>query len=93
MHQFSASPLPPSQEQLDEQTYDEKSDLWSLGCLIYELCALSPPFNAPNQHILTAKVKAGRFKRIPSRYSSELQDIIASLLQVEVRLYGTYTYM
>ena len=74
------------QEQLDEQSYDEKSDLWSLGCLMYELCALSPPFNAPSQHVLMVKVREGRFRRIPSHYSSDLQSTIASLLRVEVSL-------
>ena len=79
--------LSPHQEQLDEQGYDEKSDLWSLGCLLYELCALSPPFNAPNQRVLGAKVRQGRFRRIPAQYSGELQSIIASLLQIQVSGY------
>lgn len=73
-----------SQEQLREQEYDERSDLWSLGCLVYELCALAPPFPAPNQQVLEMRVREGRFRRIPQQYSSELQAIIASLLQTQV---------
>ena len=73
------------QELLKEQSYDEKSDLWSLGCLIYELCALVPPFLAPNQKILAIRIKLGHYKRIPAQYSTNLQTAIASLIQTEVR--------
>ena len=44
----------------------------------------SPPFNAPNQEILTIKVKEGKFRPIPSYYSAELQVVINKLLKVDV---------
>ena len=34
-----------SPEVMQKWAYDSKSDVWSLGCLIYELCALKPPFH------------------------------------------------
>ena len=74
------------QELLREQSYNEKSDLWSLGCLIYELCALAPPFLAPNQKVLAMRIQLGQYKRIPAQYSSQLQSAITSLIQVEVRI-------
>jgi NIMA (never in mitosis gene a)-related kinase len=69
-------------EIINEKDYDEKSDIWSLGCLMYELAALKPPFSAKNSIALALKINSGRFKRLPSRYSDALQSAIAWMLQV-----------
>jgi serine/threonine protein kinase len=39
-----------SPELMQEKAYDSKSDIWSLGCLIYELCSLKPPFHEAKTH-------------------------------------------
>jgi len=39
-----------SPELMQEKSYDSKSDIWALGCLIYELCALKPPFHEAKTH-------------------------------------------
>lgn len=39
-----------SPEVMQEKAYDSKSDIWSLGCLIYELCAHKPPFHEAKSH-------------------------------------------
>eukprot|EP01086_Lenisia_limosa_P003767 TRINITY_DN1844_c0_g1_i1.p1 TRINITY_DN1844_c0_g1~~TRINITY_DN1844_c0_g1_i1.p1 ORF type:complete len:201 (+),score=42.37 TRINITY_DN1844_c0_g1_i1:608-1210(+) len=72
-----------SPEQVNEHGYNEKSDMWSLGCLIYELCALVPPFEARNQIALAVKIKAGRFSRLPRQYSEELSQIVRALIHVD----------
>lgn len=80
---FVGSPYYMSPEQFTEEMYDEKSDLWSLGCLVYELCALSPPFTAPNQRLLAIKVKEAKLKPIPSHFSASLQRNITALLHAQ----------
>ncbi|CAI8047942.1 Serine/threonine-protein kinase Nek2 [Geodia barretti] len=80
---FIGTPYYMSPEVFSEKAYDEKSDLWSLGCLIHELCTLSPPFTARDQQALAAKVLQGKVRRIPHYYSANLQSIIDSLLATE----------
>ena len=69
---------------MSKMSYNEKSDIWSLGCLLYELCALHPPFLAMDQRSLAVKIRDGRFKPIPSHFSSELSEFIKWMLQVDV---------
>ena len=70
-------------EQVNEVPYNEKCDIWSLGCLIYELVALAPPFEANNQLALAVKIKAGRVARLPEPFSDELSAVVRSMLQVD----------
>jgi serine/threonine protein kinase len=72
-----------SPEQVLGLQYNGKSDIWSLGCLVYELAALSPPFRASSQLVLEKKIRAGSFDRIPRQYSAELERVIRSMIQVE----------
>uniref|UniRef100_H0WFP7 non-specific serine/threonine protein kinase n=1 Tax=Otolemur garnettii TaxID=30611 RepID=H0WFP7_OTOGA len=72
-----------TKEQISRMSYNEKSDIWSLGCLLYELCALMPPFTAFNQKELAGKIREGKFRRIPYRYSDELNEIITRMLNLK----------
>lgn len=54
------TPLYFSPEMCEERPYNEKSDVWALGCLTYELCSLSPPFVAANQMALARSKPRGR---------------------------------
>jgi len=71
-----------SPEQINESRYNEKSDIWSAGCLLYEMSALRPPFEAKNHMALAMKIKAGKIERLPSRYSEELQRVVLWMLTV-----------
>ena len=43
------TPLYFSPELCQESPYNDKSDMWAVGCLLYEMAALRPPFTAANQ--------------------------------------------
>ncbi|XP_053736741.1 serine/threonine-protein kinase Nek2 isoform X1 [Synchiropus splendidus] len=80
---FVGTPYYMSPEQINQMSYNEKSDIWSLGCLLYELCALSPPFTAYNQRDLAEKIRVGKFRRIPCRYSEELSTLLSKMLHLK----------
>ena len=71
-----------SPEQIDETKYNEKSDIWSLGCFLYELTTFKPPFQAKNQIMLAMRIKSGKFEKINKRYSEELWRVISLMLNV-----------
>lgn len=74
------------QELIQESQYNTKSDVWALGCLIHELCALEPPFQGKTQAALTLKIKTGRSGPLPNQYSPELQRLIRAMLTIQVFL-------
>jgi serine/threonine protein kinase len=82
-HSNVGTPYYMSPEQVNEAKYNEKSDIWSVGCLLYEMTSLEPPFLANNHLSLAMKIKAGKFTRIPKNYSEELQRVISWMLSVE----------
>ena len=72
-----------SPELMQEKAYDSKSDIWSLGCLIYELCALKPPFHEAKTHAeLSVMIRNGRIPPLPKGYSPALGSIIKAMLNL-----------
>lgn len=65
-----------------DKPYNSSSDVWSVGCVIYEMAALRPPFMANDMKGLYEKVIRGIFPPIPGCYSNELMLVISSMLQV-----------
>ena len=78
----TGTPYYASPEVWKDQPYDNKSDIWSLGCVLYEMITLRPPFRAQNMEGLYNKVIKGQFNRIPDRFSNELFEIVKLLIQV-----------
>jgi len=70
-----------SPEQINDQKYNEKSDIWSTGCIIYELAALRAPFEATTHYQLAMKIKSGKLDRIPSMYTDDLWNVITSMIK------------
>ena len=80
----TGTPYYASPEVWKNQPYDNKSDVWSLGCVIYEMCKLIPPFQAKSMDELYKKIVRGFYPQIPSRYSDDLKEIIKLMIQTEV---------
>ncbi|KAJ3371786.1 Serine/threonine-protein kinase Nek2 [Kappamyces sp. JEL0680] len=76
---YVGTPFYMSPELVDSARYNSKSDMWALGCLIYELCCLEPPFISKTQSGLIDKIKEGRISPLPNHYSSELEEAVRSL--------------
>lgn len=79
---YVGTPFYMSPEICAAERYTLHSDIWSLGCVIYELCARTPPFNAKTHLQLIQKIKEGRLDPLPSIYSQDLQNVIKSCLNV-----------
>lgn len=78
----TGTPYYASPEVWRDQPYDHKSDIWSLGCVLYESVTLKPPFRAEDMQGLYKKVLRGIYPKIPSIFSNELAQIIKVLVQV-----------
>ncbi|XP_019524408.1 PREDICTED: serine/threonine-protein kinase Nek3 isoform X1 [Hipposideros armiger] len=61
--------------------YNNKSDIWSLGCILYELCTLKHPFQANSWKSLILKICQGSMSPLPSHYSYELQHLIKQMFK------------
>ena len=60
------TPFYASPEIWEGKPYDGKCDIWSIGCVIYEMAAQNPPFRAIDLKSLALKIKSGRFDNLPS---------------------------
>ena len=70
-----------SPELCEEKPYNNKSDIWALGCIIYELCTFQHPFSAKSQAGLIIKILKENPEVIGNYYSIELQNIINNIFE------------
>lgn len=77
----TGTPYYASPEVWKDEPYDAKSDIWSLGCVIYEMTTLDPPFKAEDMEGLFKAVTLGVYPPINTKYSKELAHIIKLMLQ------------
>ena len=70
-----------SPEACQSAPYTSKSDVWSLGIILYELCTLKHAFTADNLLGLVFKIVQEEYEPIGNNYSTDLKDLIEKLLE------------
>ena len=82
-HTQTGTPYYASPEVWNDESYTSKSDIWSLGCVIYEMITLRPPFKAESMEGLYHKIMKGKYQKIPEKYSQDLNEILKLMLKVD----------
>ena len=79
----TGTPYYASPEVWKDNPYNLKSDIWSLGCLCYEILMLKTPFRAQSMEGLYRKVMKGKYPEISKQYSNKFDFIISNMLQLK----------
>lgn len=72
-----------SPELFNYKPYSYKSDVWSLGCVLYEICNMRHAFNAQTINGLAIKILKGNCAPVSPSYSKDLREIIHSMMAVD----------
>ena len=72
-----------SPELFRNRPYSYKSDIWSLGCVLYEMCNLRHAFDAQSINGLAMKILGGSYPPINASYSKPLKDLIGKMLSTK----------
>eukprot|EP01064_Diplonema_japonicum_P036719 TRINITY_DN834_c1_g1_i1.p1 TRINITY_DN834_c1_g1~~TRINITY_DN834_c1_g1_i1.p1 ORF type:complete len:670 (+),score=171.48 TRINITY_DN834_c1_g1_i1:46-2010(+) len=75
------SPCNMSPEVIEGKAYNQASDVWSLGCLLYEMCALRKPFGSHNLNQLVKQVTVDKPPAAPKHTSPLVQNLLKMLLE------------
>lgn len=71
-----------SPEIFKNKPYSYKSDVWALGCVLYELTTLNHAFDANSLNGLATKIVKGKYPPISPKYSKNLSELIAQMLML-----------
>ena len=81
MKSFVGTILYSCPEIVQSQPYTEKADIWSLGCIIYELMTFKQPFLAGNPLTIANKIVNGEYEPVnESHYSRSLIDTVKACM-------------
>lgn len=72
-----------SPEIIENKPYSFKSDIWSMGVMLYELCALTHPFTASSLQFLALKIVKGSYSSLQGNYSKDVKNLISDMLQLD----------
>ncbi|XP_045432352.1 serine/threonine-protein kinase Nek1 isoform X8 [Pipistrellus kuhlii] len=70
-----------SPEICENKPYNNKSDIWALGCVLYEMCTLKHAFEAGNMKNLVLKIISGSFPPVSLHYSYDLRCLLSQLFK------------
>ncbi|GAA6217836.1 serine/threonine-protein kinase Nek1 isoform X1 [Lates japonicus] len=70
-----------SPEICENKPYNNKSDIWALGCVLYEMCTLKHAFEAGNMKNLVLKIIRGTYPPVSVHYSQDLRSLLALLFK------------
>ncbi|XP_077421865.1 serine/threonine-protein kinase Nek3 isoform X1 [Vanacampus margaritifer] len=84
-HSYVGTPYYVAPEIWDNKPYNNKSDVWSLGCVLYELCTLRHPFQAPSWKSLILKVCRGAYPPLPGHLPHELRLLLKQMFKTDPR--------
>ncbi|XP_060541871.1 serine/threonine-protein kinase Nek11-like [Pantherophis guttatus] len=77
---FIGTPFYMSPEALQHQGYDTKSDIWSLGCILYEMCCLNHTFTGHSFLSIVLKIVESKTPSLPDNFSRELDAVLHRML-------------
>ncbi|RLN90860.1 hypothetical protein BBJ28_00012183 [Nothophytophthora sp. Chile5] len=80
-HTVTGTPHYMAPELLEGNAYDSKSDVWSLGCVLYELATYSPPFPGTALGTVVYQILHNEPAAVPTLYSAAFQALVTNLLQ------------
>ncbi|NXB72814.1 NEK11 kinase, partial [Donacobius atricapilla] len=83
---FTGTPYYMSPEVLKHQEYNTKSDIWSLGCILYKMCCMNHAFTGQNFLSVELKIMEGETPSLPDRHPSKLNAVLSSMLSKDPSL-------
>ncbi|KAL0047743.1 hypothetical protein WJX82_010830 [Trebouxia sp. C0006] len=85
-HTAVGTPYYLSPEICEDKAYDHKSDVWSLGCILYEMATLKRAFNGQSLPALVLKILRGKYPPLPARYSGSMKGLVDCMLKIKPQM-------
>ncbi|DBA02454.1 TPA: hypothetical protein N0F65_008668 [Lagenidium giganteum] len=77
---ITGTPYYMSPELMSNEAYNAKSDVWSLGCILYELATFTPPFNGKALGAVVLQIVNESPVPLPDYYPQEMNQLVMQLL-------------
>ncbi|CAE8651384.1 unnamed protein product, partial [Polarella glacialis] len=78
---FVGTPYYLCPEVFQDKPYAWPADIWSMGCILYQLCALKVPFDAANIKELGKKITSAKIPTVPSEYSEGVREVCSDMMR------------